>query len=145
MPRVPGKLAAMAVAVGVFAVGGAGIAAGQRDDGGNRGRRGAPARTFTAALTSYQEVPAVSSRATGSFSARLDERHGRLFWRLSYRNLDARVLQAHIHFGQKNVNGGVSVFLCSNLLGAPPRHAAMPAGAGDDSRHRDGSERGRPR
>jgi CHRD domain len=36
------------------------------------------------------------------------------------------VQQAHVHFGQEDVNGGVSVFLCSNLAGAPAGVQACP-------------------
>lgn len=34
--------------------------------------------------------------------------------------------QAHIHFGQFAVNGGISVFLCSNLTDPPPGTPACP-------------------
>ena len=35
--------------------------------------------------------------------------------------------QAHIHFGQRAVNGGISVFLCSNLGNGPLGTQACPA------------------
>ena len=46
-------------------------------------------------------------------------------YRLGYAGLEGNVTQAHIHFGQKSVTGGVSVFLCSNL-GTPGRNAGLP-------------------
>ena len=43
---------------------------------------------------------------------------------LRYRALESPVSQAHIHFGQKDVNGGIVIFFCSNLgngpAGTPP-------------------------
>ena len=36
------------------------------------------------------------------------------------------VTQAHIHFGQRGVNGGVSVFFCSNLGNGPAGTQALP-------------------
>ena len=38
------------------------------------------------------------------------------------------VTQAHIHIGQKGVNGGISVFLCSNLDDPSAGTQACPAG-----------------
>jgi hypothetical protein len=36
------------------------------------------------------------------------------------------VQQAHIHFGQISVNGGISVFLCSNLGNGPAGTQGCP-------------------
>jgi hypothetical protein len=47
-------------------------------------------------------------------------------YRLSYRDLSTAVQQAHIHFGQRNVAGGISVFLCSNLGNGPAGTPACP-------------------
>ena len=71
-------------------------------------------------LQSYQEVPAVSSTATGDFQAVIDDRAGTISYRLSYAGLTGDVRQAHIHFGQRSVNGGVSVFLCQTETNADP-------------------------
>lgn len=70
-------------------------------------------------LTGYQEVPSVSTSATGSFSARISNDGSRIDWELSYSDLEGAVQQAHIHLGQKGVNGGISVFLCTNLGNGP--------------------------
>jgi len=40
--------------------------------------------------------------------------------------MEGTVTQAHIHLGQKSVNGGISVFLCSNLPAPPPGTPACP-------------------
>ncbi len=65
-------------------------------------------------LTGYQEAtPAgVSSVATGSFVAAIDDVAGTVDYILSYSDLEAPALFAHIHFGNRFTSGGVSVFLC---------------------------------
>jgi hypothetical protein len=81
-----------------------------------------------ARLSSYQEVPALSSAATASFSAKLSA--GQISYELSYRGLESDATQAHIHFGQKSVNGGIVAFLCSNLGNGPAGTQACPLRAG---------------
>lgn len=81
-------------------------------------RDGAPLR---ASLTSYQEVPAISSTADGEFMARV-QRDGTVDWQLSYEGLQGNVTQAHLHFAQKGVNGPIVVWLCateSTIANAP--------------------------
>ena len=84
-----------------------------------------------ATLRPTHEVPALSSPASGSFSATLDEDSQTLTYELTYQNLEAAPLQAHIHVGQKGVNGGISVFLCGNAPTVPaaptPQPPACPA------------------
>ncbi len=78
-----------------------------------------------ATLRSINEVPAVSSPvAKGSFKATIDEVNQTITYELSYEGLEAAPSQAHIHVGQRSVNGGVSVFLCGNAPSVPP--AAVP-------------------
>lgn len=74
-----------------------------------------------AKLRGYQEVPAVSTLASGDFRATIHD-NARIDYELSYRDLQAPVAQAHIHFGQRAVNGGISVWLCGT--------AALPGPAG---------------
>ena len=81
--------------------------------------------SFSERLSGYEEVPAVSSAASGQFRASVDS--SEVEFSLRYRDLEGGVLQAHIHFGQRDVNGGISVFLCSNLAGAPAGTQACPA------------------
>ena len=54
----------------------------------------------------------VSSGAGGSFEATIDDAASEIDFTLTYTNLEASVLFAHIHFGQRSVNGGVAAFLC---------------------------------
>ena len=63
-------------------------------------------------LIGYNEVPPISTTAKGSFKARIDAAGQKITYELSYRNLSSTALFAHIHFGQRGVNGGVSAFLC---------------------------------
>lgn len=73
---------------------------------------------FKARLKGFEEVPAVSSTGSGRFSARI--RGDSIEWELSYERLEGTVTTAaHVHFGQKDVAGGVSFFLCGGG-GKPP-------------------------
>lgn len=75
-------------------------------------------------LKSIEEVPAVSSAATGFFKATIDVENETITYELSYDGI-ASPAQAHIHLGQTSVNGGVSAFLCSNT--GTPGAQACPA------------------
>jgi hypothetical protein len=121
MHRLPAKL--LAVVASTAALAGGGVALAHGGEGNGKSQSGGS--SFRAALSGYQEVPAVSTPASGEFKARL--KGGVVQWRLSYRNLEAAVQQAHVHFGQPAVNGGVSAFLCSNLSGAPAGVQRCPA------------------
>ena len=89
---------------------------------GDSGRRDFRADSFTG----YQEAPAISTPASGSFEARLNSAGDEISYTLTYRDLEAPVTQAHIHFGQRDVTGGISVFLCSNLGNGPAGTQACP-------------------
>ncbi len=66
---------------------------------------------FKARLQGFSEVPAVSSTGRGEWSAQV--RDDAVDWELTYEGLEGTVTTAsHIHFGQKDVNGGVTVFFC---------------------------------
>ena len=66
----------------------------------------------TGPMSSYLEVPSVSSDATGSFEATIDDSASEIDFSLTFAELQAPVLFAHIHLGQRTANGGVSAFLC---------------------------------
>lgn len=65
-------------------------------------------------LSGFEEVPAVSTVAEGEFEAKISADESQIDYELSYSGLEGSVTQAHIHFGQKDVNGGISVWLCGN-------------------------------
>ena len=70
-------------------------------------------------LVGFEEVPAVSTDGEGKFKARIVKGGREVRWELRYEDLTTPVQQAHIHFGERSVNGGISVFLCTNLGNGP--------------------------
>jgi len=85
-------------------------------------------RTLHARLAAANEVPVVVSPARGEFRADIDNSSGVpvISYELSYEGLEGDVLQAHIHAGQAGVNGGIMIWLCSNLA-SPPTPAGVQA------------------
>jgi hypothetical protein len=70
-------------------------------------------REVRADLNGYQEPPSVSTTGEGSFTASIDDVNRLIFYELSYAGLEGTTTSAaHIHLGQRSVNGGVSTFLC---------------------------------
>lgn len=86
--------------------------------------------TVVARLRAFEEVPALSTPGGGRFSATVADDGSQIEYHLNYFNVEARVLQSHIHFGQRGVTGGFSVFLCSNLGNGPAGTQACPASPG---------------
>ena len=78
-------------------------------------------------LTGREEVPTVVSTGNGEFRAQINDRDDEITYELSYRELEGAVQQAHIHLGQKGVNGGITVFLCTNLGNGPAGTQPCPA------------------
>jgi hypothetical protein len=95
--------------------------------------QGDPEGTVIARLRGFEEVPAISSTGGGGFTARINEAGTVMDWELTYGNVEAPVTQAHIHFAQRGVNGGIMVFLCSNLGNGPVGTQACPARSGSVS------------
>lgn len=87
---------------------------------------GAHDKHFKGELDSFQEVPALWSAADGKFTARLNKAGTEIAYELRYDDLESDATQAHIHFGQKGVNGGIAVFICSNLGNGPAGTPACP-------------------
>jgi hypothetical protein len=79
-------------------------------------------------LRGYEEVPAVSTGASAVFNARIRPDESRIDYELSYSALEGAVQQSHIHLGQKGANGGITIFLCSNLGNGPAGTQACPNG-----------------
>ena len=71
-------------------------------------------------LKPSMEVPAVSSTASGMFRGTIDDATGTIAYELSYSGLEGDVRQAHIHLGQRSVNGGIMVWLCQTEFNADP-------------------------
>lgn len=78
-------------------------------------------------LNGYEEVPSVSTTGNGTFNARINKDGSEIQWELSYSDLEGAVQQAHIHIGNVGVNGGITVFLCTNLGNGPAGTQPCPA------------------
>jgi hypothetical protein len=91
------------------------------------------AQSFRADLRGFSEVPSISTAGEGRFEADLNLQEGTLDYTLRYSGLESAVTQAHIHFSQAATNGGIVVFLCSNLQGAPTGTQPCPTGDGEIS------------
>ena len=112
------------VAVALCVAAGSLMAHGRDDDRGREKRRFA----VSAELVGFQEVPALSTVARGRFRAWVDTVDNTIHWKLGYDGLEGSVTQAHVHFGQMSVNGGIGFFLCSNLGNGPAGTLGCPAG-----------------
>lgn len=78
-----------------------------------------------ATLTGYEEVPSVSSMGRGEFRATIDDGAQVIRYTLTLGGtFNSPIAVAHIHFGQRSVNGGVSAFLCG--AGGPRTLPACP-------------------
>ena len=80
--------------------------------------------SFGARLRGFEEVPSISSTGQGFFFAQLDAFETTLTYSLVYASLESAVSQAHIHIAQRGVNGGIVLFLCTNLT--PPAGVPLP-------------------
>lgn len=90
------------------------------------GTSAAQAELVRAKLSSYSEVPTIATLSSGSFFAVIDSAQTRIDYELRYEGLEGEVLQAHIHLGTAGTNGGIIVFLCTNL-GNEPESVSDPA------------------
>ena len=84
-------------------------------------------KKFDERLIGYQEVPAVSTQATGRFTAHVAKDDESFTYTLSYTGLEGTVQQSHIHLGQRGVAGGIAVWLCGNVTNTPAGVQACPA------------------
>lgn len=91
---------------------------------------------FFTRLSSFNEVHfvagppaalrgAISSGASGSFSATLNKSEDLVEYTLHYEGLESDITQSHIHFGQRHTVGGIVVWLCQTP--GTPAPAAVAA------------------
>ena len=79
--------------------------------------------TLHARLSGLNETPmTISTAASGEFKAKIVGES--IEYELSYEDLQGSVLQAHIHFGQPGLSGGIAAWLCGN----PSATITPPAG-----------------
>ncbi|MGA9767786.1 MAG: CHRD domain-containing protein [Blastocatellia bacterium] len=80
-----------------------------------------------ATLIGFEEVPAISTTGTGTFTMVIEPGDAAFTYELTYSSLTGSVQQAHTHIAQKGVNGGIMVFYCTNLGNGPAGTQACPA------------------
>ena len=78
------------------------------------------ARADATRLRSRRSAAVLVPVATGSFEATIDDAAGEIDYTLSYSGLEGDIRQAHIHFGQRSVNAGISAWLCETTFNASP-------------------------
>ena len=84
----------------------------------------AGAEEVRARLTGYQEVPSVSTPASGEFKAKISRDDGLIEYELSYSGLVGTVQQSHIHIAQRGVNGSIVIWLCQTATTPAPAAVA---------------------
>jgi CHRD domain len=80
----------------------------------------ARAELIQATLTGYEEVPVVSTIASGEFHARISNDEQSIDYELTYSGLQGTVTQAHIHVAQLSVNGSIVIWLCGTAENPGP-------------------------
>jgi hypothetical protein len=105
----------------------AGLSAATAHDNDRHGRR----EIVRANLVGFNETPAtLSTPASGTFWAEIDEDSGVIYFKLTYKDLTTSPpLFAHIHLGERHTTGGVMVFLCGGGPAANPKPACPAAPA----------------
>ena len=71
-------------------------------------------------LRGFQEVPVVSTVATGEFRGIIDPTDSSILFDFSYSGIQGKVTQAHIHVGQRSVNGGIVIWFCQTTTSPGP-------------------------
>jgi hypothetical protein len=71
-------------------------------------------------LKGFQEVPSVSTVATGELNARINPGDTSIDYTLTYSGLQGNVTQSHIHIGQRSVNGGIVLWFCQTTTNPGP-------------------------
>ena len=80
----------------------------------------ARAERIRAALTGYEEVPVVSTVASGEFAGLISRDDQSIEYQLTYTGLQGTVTQAHIHVAQPSVNGSIVIWLCETATNPGP-------------------------
>jgi CHRD domain len=90
------------------------------------------ATKFSASMSGFNESPPILTNGTGTFHATVTATS--LTYTDTFGGLTSDVQQSHIHFAQKGVNGGIFLFLCSNLGNGPAGTPACPVHGGTVTR-----------
>jgi CHRD domain-containing protein len=65
-----------------------------------------------ARLMGFQEVPIVSTEATGTLEAVISPTGDAIDYDITYTGMQGTVTQSHVHVGQRSVNGGIVLWVC---------------------------------
>jgi hypothetical protein len=88
-------------------------------------RHDGPAREFHADLRGRNEVPLTLSGARGTLELEVNDTDTSVHFVLEFSGVQTAVSQSHIHVGQPNVNGGVTVFFCGGPRPACPQSGTV--------------------
>lgn len=80
---------------------------------------------ISARLIGYDEVPSVSTPASGRFQGTIAHDDSAIDYTLTFDGIESTVNQSHIHFAQKDVNGVIVVWLCQGATRAPAAVAQL--------------------
>jgi hypothetical protein len=83
----------------------------------------AGAEDIYAKLIGFQEVPSVSTVATGEFHATINHDDS-IDYVLSFDGLQGTVQQSHIHVAQRGVSGSIVIWLCQTTTTPAPSSVA---------------------
>ena len=72
-----------------------------------------------ATLMGFQEVPSVSTEASGTFEAVISHNGDAIDYEITYSGMQGTVTQSHVHVGQRRVNGGIVLWVCGTALNVP--------------------------
>ncbi len=75
-------------------------------------------------MQGFQEVPAVVSNGSGQCRIQINEAAGTIAYQVGFSDLEGNITQSHIHIGQPNVSGGISLWLCQTTGTPAPASVA---------------------
>lgn len=101
---------------------------GAADHGKGKGKSN---RAVHAKLSGYQEVPAISTTGRGKIRLKIKD-STTIEYQLSYSGLTQPATQAHIHFAQWGVNGGIMLWLCDSATNNSPVATTPACPPGND-------------
>jgi hypothetical protein len=88
-------------------------------------------RKFREFLNGFKEAPAIVSTAgNGTFSAEISKDGDEIHYKLSFRDLESDVRQAHIHIGHPQNSGNIVLWLCDSAQNPAPLGTDPPPCAG---------------
>jgi CHRD domain-containing protein len=90
-----------------------------------KGQNDNQATQFNATLAGIEEVPSVSTGASGSLKLTIAKDESSIEYELSFSGLQGVVAQSHIHIARPGQNGGIVLWLCQGTTAAPAAIAAL--------------------